>query len=193
MAAMVWFLLVGICKAQSFEFSLDAGSKSIHASADYRKNMDNGYLETGISGLFTDDDDIEYKWGVLKISAGNDTLVQGLRCEIGLKGIFGSAEDAPRSGDVGALAFAIHAGYTFPKTILPIPIEIFSDLTYAPDPLSFQDTKAFTELRIGLGVHIINNASLYINYAAYSVDMKNGPGDWTLDEGVIRAGVAMRF
>jgi hypothetical protein len=193
MVVCVWLLMAGVSVAQSWEFNLDAGLNSLQAGAHFRKDMGNGYLKAGISGLYTDDDDTEYKWGGLSVAAGNDTIVKGLRCEVGLKGIFGDAEDGRYAGDVGALAFTVHAGYTFPKRIMPLPIEVFTDLTYAPEMLSFQDTKMFTAASLGVGVHIISNASVVLTYTAYDVDMENGPGNWTLDENVIRGGVVLRF
>jgi hypothetical protein len=193
MFGLVWLLLTGICSAQSLELTLDAGSKSIYAGGDYRIEVDNGYMKAGIAGLYTDDDDTEYKWGIVKLVAGNDTMVQGLQCEVGLKGILGNSEDDGYSGDVGALAFTLYGGYTFPHNLVPIPIEIFSQLTYAPEPLSFQDTKLFTEMSLGVGVHIIKNAAVTLTYTSYDIDMENGPGNWTLDKDVLRAGVVMRF
>ncbi len=193
MVVCVWLLTAGVSVAQSWEINLDAGLTSLQAGAHYRKDMGNGYLKAGISGLYTDDDNTEYKWGGLSVAAGNDTMVQGLRCEVGLKGIFGNAEDGRHSGDVAALAFTVHAGYTFPKKIMPIPLEVFTDLTYAPKMLSFQDTETFTQASLGVGVHIISNASIVLTYTAYDVDMEDGPGNWTLDENVIRAGVVLRF
>ena len=193
MVVLIWSLMVGLCAAQSLELSLDAGSKSLSAGAHYRYDLYNGYLKAGLVGIYTDDGGTEYKWGALRVVAGNDTILEGLTCEVGVKGLLGDAENASHSGDVGAMGFTIHAGYTFPKKLIPIPIEVFSDLTYAPDLLSFQDTEKYLEGSIGVGVHIIKNASLTLTYTAYDVDMENGPGDWSLDEEVLRAGIVMRF
>lgn len=193
MLVLVWLFLAGICAAQSVELKLDAGAKSINAGAKYRKDLGNGYMKAGIAALYTDDDETQYKWGVLSLVVGNDTMVQGLQCEVGLKGIMGDAETDDGSGDVGALAFSIHAGYLLSKNIMPIPLEFFTDITYAPELMSFRDTEEYTEASIGVGVHIIKNASLTLTYTVYDVDMENGPGNWSLDENVIRAGVVMRF
>lgn len=193
MVVLFWLFLAGICSAQTFEVTLDAGSKSLSAGAFFKSEMGDGYLKAGLSGVYTDDDNTEYKWGGIRVTVGNDTIIEGLRCELGLKGVFGDAEDAGRSGDVGALAFTIHGGYIIPQKVGPVTFEVFSELSYAPELLSFEDTESYLEGSIGVGVHLIKNAALTLTYTVYDLDMENGPGDWTLDEGVARAGIHMRF
>lgn len=193
MVVLFWLLLAGVCSAQTFEFKLDAGSKSLSAGAHFKSDLGDGYLKAGLSGVLTDDSSTEYKWGAIRVTVGNDTIVEGLRCELGLKGVFGDAEEGTRSGDVAALAFTIHGGYIIPQKVGPVTFEVFSELSYAPELLSFRDTEDYLEGSIGLGVQLIKNATLTVAYTVYDLSMEDGPGDWSLDEGVVRAGILMRF
>ena len=190
---LISMALTGICLAESLEFQLDAGSKSLSGGAHYRTDLVQGFLKAGITGVYTDDDDTQYKWGGVRVAVGNDTMVEGLSCEVGVVGLYGDAEDGNHSGDVGALAFAIQGNYLFPERILPIPIEVFSSINYSPDLMSFADTKSYTEFNLGLGVQVIQNASVTLTYTKYQVDMKEGPGDWDMDEDVLRGGIVLRF
>ena len=190
---LILMALTGICLAESFEFQLDAGSKSLYGGAHYRTDLVQGFVKFGITGLYADDDDTKYKWGGVRAAVGNDTMVEGLSCEVGIIGLYGDAEDRNHSGDVGALAFAIQGKYLFPERILPIPIEVISSINYSPELMSVADTKSYTEFNLGLGVQVIQNASVILTYTKYQVEMEEGPGDWELDEDVLRGGIVLRF
>ena len=190
---LILLMSVSICAAQSMEFDLSAGTTSVAGGVQFRKPLATGFMKIGLSGVCTDDDDMEYQWGNLSFVVGSDTLAPGLSVEVGLKGIFGSAEDNGYSGDVGAAAFTGRAGYIFPRRIMPVPLEVFGGVAYAPEPLSFMDTESYTEIFLGAGLRIIENASVVISLHSYEVEMEEGPGDWELDDEVIRAGVVLRF
>lgn len=192
-AIVIWLSLAGFCMAETWELNLDAGPTSVSGGVDYNRPLANGFVKAGLSGVYTDDDDMEYKWAEFSFTAGSDTIQPDLTCEVGLKCIIGDAEEGGRSGDIGALAFTAQVGYLLPRRVIPIPLELFTGLTYSPAPLSFMDTENYLSLDLGMGVHIIENAHVLLEYSAYEVDMESGPGDWTLDDGVIRLGIIMRF
>jgi hypothetical protein len=189
----VWMALTGLCMAQSFDFQLDAGSKSLSMDASYRMDVTQGYAKVGFVGVYTDDGDTQYNWGGVRVVAGNDTLVQGLSFEVGMVALYGDAEERHHEGDVGFLAFEVKGKYLFPERVLPIPLEVISSIRHSPDPLSFRDTESYTEFNLGLGLKLIENASVAVTFTKYMVDFEAGPGPWELDEDVIRAGIALHF
>jgi hypothetical protein len=192
-AVMLLLTTHALCAAQSLELDLSAGTTSVSGGAHYKSYMESGYFRIGASGVYTDDDETEYKWGAMNLMVGSDTLVPGLSCDVGLRGIFGSADDASFSGDVGALGFTGTAGYLFPRNMIPVPVEIFGGLTWAPRSLTFMDTEDYFELNAGIGFRIIQSASIVGTYTKYDVEMESGPGDWTLSDDVYRVGLVMRF
>ncbi len=189
----ILFFLSGAAMAQSWEMSLDAGTTSLSGGVHYKMDMTKGFLKFGGTGVYTDDDDMEYKWATVDFLVGNDALQQGLTVEAGVKGIIGDAKDNGRSGDVGALAFAGQFNYLFPRRVIPIPLEVFGNVTYAPEMLCFSDSDDFMSLNIGVGYRIIPNASIIVDFTAYDLDMESGPGNWNLDDEVFRMGIVMRF
>lgn len=187
------FVLPAIGLAAGWEANLNAGGASAAAGVHYKRDLNNGYMKAGVSGIYTDDNDLEYKWAEFKFVVGRENIQPGLTCEVGLKGIFGDAKENQFSGDVGALAFTGHVGYLFPKQMIPIPLEIFTGASYAPGVLSFRDTDDYLSYNIGIGLRVMQNASVIFEYGAFDVDMEAGPGPWNLDDGVFRLGLAMRF
>ena len=190
---MLGVLATGLCQADSWEANLNAGTTSVLGGVHYKKDIQTGYMKAGISGLYTDDDDLEYKWARAKFAVGSDNIQPGLTLEVGLDGIFGDAEERGFSGDVGAIPFTGYIGYTFPKRVMPLPLEVFGGLSYAPEVLSFRDTEDFLSYRLGVGVGVMQSASVRVEYQYYDIDMEEGPGPWNLDDGVIRLSLVMRF
>lgn len=189
----IWFLLSGPAMAQSWETFLDAGTTSISGGVHYKKQVTNGFMKFGGTGLYADDDDIAYKWGTVDFLVGSDALVQGLTVEAGVRGILGDAEENGRSGDVGAVAFAGQVNYRFPRRLIPLPLEVFGGLAYAPEINCFRDSDDFLSINLGLGYRIIPNAAIIVDFTAYDLDMESGPGKWTLDDEVFRVGIVMHF
>lgn len=199
MRKIVWLLLVCVCfvpgygLANEWEANLSAGTDSVFGGIAYKKAMNAGYMKADVSGLYADEDDLNYKWAEFKFMVGSETLISGLTCEVGLDGMFGDAEDDGYSGDVGALAFTGYVGYLFSERVMPIPLEIFGGLTFSPEVLSFRDTKNYFSYRLGVGVRIIPNATISLEYIDYEMEMEAGPGEWKLDDDAIRLGLTMRF
>lgn len=191
----LWVLVMlnGVCWANSLELDLMAGTESISGGIHYKDYIESGYYRIGGSVVHTDDDDVEYTLGSLNLTVGSDTLAPGFTCEVGVRGIFGTADDGGYSGDVGALGFTGEAGYLFPTDLIPVPLEVFGGLTWAPSPLSFADTDNYLEFNAGVGLRILRNASIRASYTHYRIDMDSGPGDWDLEEDAFRLGLAMRF
>ena len=183
----------GLSRADSGELNLNAGNTSVLGGVHYKRDLPSGYMKAGLSGLYTDDDDLEYKWVQAKFAMGSDTIRPGLTMEVGLDGIMGDAEERGFSGDVGALPFTGYIGYTFPRRVMPLPLEVFGGLSYAPEVLSFRDTDDFLSYRFGVGVEVIPSASVRLEYQYYDVDMEEGPGPWNMDDSVFRVSVVMRF
>jgi hypothetical protein len=193
LAVGAWLALTGMGMAQSFDYQLDAGSKSLSGEVSYRMEVTQGYTKVGLVGVYSDDGDTRYFWAGPRVVAGNDTLVQGLSFEVGMVALYGDAEKRDHEGDVGNVAFEVKGKYLLPERVLPIPLEVFSSIRHSPDPLSFRDTESYSELNLGLGLQLIENASVAVTFTKYLVDFEAGPGSWELDEDVIRAGIVLHF
>lgn len=195
---MVLTLILGLAAvspgwADSWEANLNAGTSSVYGGVHYKKDLQTGYMKAGLSGLYTDDDDLEYKWVQAKFAVGSDKLQPGLTMEVGLDGILGDAEENGFSGDVGAIPFTGYIGYTFPRRVMPLPLEVFGGLSYAPEVLSFRDTEDYLSYRFGVGLGVMQNASVRVEYQYYDIDFEQGPGPWNMDDGVFRVSLVMRF
>lgn len=195
-AVILLLFLVSISSpvaADPWEMGLTAGPTSLAAGIHHKSYLDTGYLRLGGSGVYTDDDDTEYKWASLDATVGSDTLFPGMTLDIGLRGILGDADEPGASGNVGAIGFTAAAGYIFSRAVFPIPLEVFGGLTWAPQPLSFLDADRYLEANMGVGLQVIKNASIIASYTYYHLEMESDSADWSLNDDVFRAGLLLRF
>lgn len=200
---MFGMLLCGLSWADGYEFNLSAGDTSVAGGVHYKGYLDSGYLKRGLRGVYTEGDnsgdnnsnssDPDYRWLALDLMVGNELIAPGLACEIGLNATFGNAEYRGLSGDVGAFAFSGRVAYVFPSHLMPIPLELFGTLSYAPRILSFMDSELYRSHTMGVGLRIVENASLFIEFANYDIEMETTDEEWELDDSVIRLGMIMRF
>lgn len=186
-------LSVGYGWADGFDADLTVGNTSIEGGFHMKKDLTNGFWRAGGTALYTDDNDTDYKWIEGDFTVGSETLQPGLTCELGLKAVVGDAEDKRDSGDVGAAAFAGRVGYILPFQGMPIPIEVFGSVAYAPEILSFRDTKEYLAYQIGVGFRVVQNATIVLKYNMYDVDMESNGRKWDIDNSNYRFGLVMRF
>lgn len=185
--------MIGWCFANEYEAELTVGEHSIDGGLQYKKRTMDGYWKAKGSALYADKDNIDYKWLNLDFAVGSETLLPGMGVEVGFKGLFGEVEQPLESGDVGAMAFAGRVSYTFFREITFIPIEIYGELAYAPEVLSFRDTKNVFTSTFGLAFYIVDTAAIVVNYNDYNIDFTSGSRDWKLNENEFRFGLKLRF
>jgi hypothetical protein len=185
--------MTGMCAAESMNLQLSAGSTSATGDISAKQYLPSGFLKYGAGFVYTHDDGTEYKFASLHLSVGSETMVPGLTCDFGMRVLGGKAEDGPYSGNLGAVGFTGNVNYLFPHEVLPIPLELFGDMTWAPSVLSFEDSDGYLEYTLGTGIRIVENVSVIGTYTKYRMDLDSGPGDWRLNDDVLRLGLVLRF
>jgi hypothetical protein len=76
---------------------------------------------------------------------------------------------------------------------IPGYFQVFAGVDYANDILAFQDAEEYVAFHIGLDVPIFEHASVTLVYSSRDMDMKSGPGNWTLEDDALRAGLKIQF
>ena len=179
--------------ADSYLFNLSAGRSSIYASLDAKRYIDSGYLITGVGFIDVNDDDEKYFIAKVKLTVGNETLYPGLRCDLGFKGLIGSVEKDPDEGDIGGIGFYGSVAYILSERISPLPIEISAGVCWVPGVLSLSDLDKYREIKVGIGVYIVENAAIILSYQDYDIRMDNDPGEWKVKDGVVLVGLELTF
>ncbi len=179
--------------ADFYLFNLSVGRSSISASLDAKLYIDSGYLITGVGFIDVNNDDEEYTIANVKLMLGNETLYPGLRCDLGFKGLIGSVVKDPDEGDIGGIGFFGSVAYILSERISPIPIEISAGVGWVPGVLSLSDMDNYQEIKVGIGVYIVDNAAIVLSYQYYDIRMDNDPGEWKMKDGVALIGLELTF
>jgi len=183
----------GISNAQTFETFLNAGASTVQAGFDVYHTMDQGYLRTGLSGIYTNYDKGEYKSLEVHVAVGGDVLIEGLNGELGIKGLIGSVDEGFGDSDLGSLAFMIGGAYQLPKNIIPVTTKIFTEITLTPSPLAFIDMDRYFDIRAGVDIFIVEKAALEFSYQHYDMKMEGSPENWTHEDDIVMIGIKLRF
>ena len=191
---IVVFMIASESAAADFYlFQLSAGRSSIDASLDAKRYIDSGYLITGVGFIDVNNDDEEYTIAKVKLTVGSETLYPGLRCDLGFKGLIGSVEEDPDEGDIGGIGFFGSVAYILSERISPIPIEISASVCLAPGALSMSDLDNYQEIKVGIGVYIVDSAAIVLSYQYYDIRMDNDPPEWKMKDGVALVGLELTF
>jgi hypothetical protein len=191
---MAFFLFGGDCWADGYRGSLAVSSVSFRGGFDIIQDMADGFWKAGLSGLYTEDGETEYKWAEIRFTLGADVFRPGLTCEAGLKGLVGKADDMGFSGDVGSVALTGRIGYDFAQQmVFPGSIELYGGVDYANDILSFQDTEDYLSYHFGIGIPLFQHAAVVVEYSAYDIGMMSEAGNWRLEDDAFRVGLSIKF
>lgn len=187
------FTMFGFCFAGDFNAGLTVSDTTVFGTVSYKEQRMNGYWRLGGTGVYSDQSSKEYKWLEVDFMFGNDLLHPGLIVEAGAKGVMGDAESGFYSGDIGALAFSARIGYLFPTTLTFIPIQVYGDVSYAPQILAFRDNDNYFSYGVGADFEVIDNAFIVAGYRVYEVEMDSGPGEWELSDDQFYFGLRVGF
>jgi hypothetical protein len=97
------------------------------------------------------------------------------------------------SYDYNALPIGVHAGYDLPLG-LPVPFTLGGSFYYAPEVLSWQDAKNYTEYEVYLDIRLIDRAALTGGYRRIDTDfdVSGETVNFTFNEAWF-AGIKFRF
>ncbi|MFC1764746.1 YfaZ family outer membrane protein [Planctomycetota bacterium] len=180
----------GLGAARNYEFQLLAGSRYVELDFNVRHPLEEGYLRTGVGGAYRDQTNQKYSLLHGTIGVGSTSFVEGLRVDVGFRGLVTKVENRPMDGSGGGLGFNIAALYQLPEKISKLPIRFFGELTWAPDVLCFSSLDRYREINTGVSFNIIDNAAIILDYRYRNFDMKT---NWGLSDDIVSVGVAVGF
>ena len=123
----------------------------------------------------------------------DEMFTPALSLGVGLKGVFGNTDFPLESVDTAAIPFLFLADYDFRKMSLNLPISFAASLGYAPEAISFSDTKEYLEFYLSGYFHINHFAALYVGYRHLDIDYEKSAISRSLTEDAVFFGVRMSF
>lgn len=192
--SIVFIIIItsGISFANPYHLQINASHSGLEARFDAMRAIDQGTLTTGIGFVYEDNHD-EYKIADVKLTLGDEILTPGLKCNLGFKGLLGEVEKDHKDGDLMALGFLLSAAYEIPKTVSPIPLEVSASVCTAPDPLCFRDSERYLETRASVGLYVVENGAIVLEYRYIKVRIDDNPKDWDMSDSAVSFGFRLGF
>ncbi len=192
--SIVFIIIItsGISFANPYHLQINASHSGLEAIFDATRAIDQRTLTTGIGFVYEDNHD-EYKIADVKLTLGDEILTPGLKCNLGFKGLLGEVEKDHKDGDLMALGFLLSAAYEIPKTVSPIPLEVSASVCTAPDPLCSRDSERYLETRASVGLYVVENGAIVLEYRYIKVHIDDDPKDWDMSDSAVSFGFRLGF
>jgi len=195
LAGFILFLSCSYVFADNVQLGLMASGDAVMANFEFQGKRDFGIIAAGAAIDYARG---EYTLGEGLVAFRSDQLLPGLKFGLGFKGYLGKAdsENDGRSGKVAAIAFLLEGAYELTASLnpVPVPVEAFGAVSYAPSSLSFDETESLQEYKGGLRLYLIENAYLSIECKYRKIEFEErGVGSWDRDETLLSGGVTLRF
>lgn len=97
-----------------------------------------------------------------------------LKIGLGVKAILSSI-DSPNLGSYAAIPLGVEAEYILPIQNI-IPISLDTQIYFAPQSLSFSDSKSYFEYRVGANFEVIQRGTLYVGFR--NIETNYNAGDY---------------
>lgn len=180
-------------EAESYRVELHAGGSSIHAGMDAKYYVNRGFMKLGGDLIYSDNDDEKYTVGNLRMLVGSETLVTGLEVDLGFKVVAGLAEERDNDGHMAAVAFTGAAAYRLPEYVSPIPIEVWMQVSGAPEPLCFSDMESYFDFKTGVSFFIVESAAAVVSYRNHTFEMDESGEDYDIRDDTFTVGLQIEF
>lgn len=144
-------------------------------------------------GFIYSDNGTKYWLANVNAVVKDEMFTPALSLGVGLKGVYGNTDFPLESVDTAAIPFLFLADYDFRKMSLNLPISFAASLGYAPEVISFSDTKEYLEFYLSGYFHINHFAALYAGYRRLDIDYDKSAISSNLTEDSVFFGVKMSF
>lgn len=181
--------------AKSLQVGLAASADVVSGNVELTTQKDFG-LVCFNAGISHHDED--YSIGNALIALKTSRLMPGFRFGLGFKAVLGKVDEEHGhfDGNLAAISFWLGLDYELKATVNPIniPVELFTDLSFAPDSISFEDSTQYLELKGGLKLWVLENACIYLACQYTDIEFENKDhGSWDRDDTIFLGGITLRF
>ncbi len=176
--------------ARSFRFEMYANADDVVLGIESETPLSEAILTVGVGGIFSRED---YRIGNLHFSLKDEVFVPALTLGLGLKGVLGTAENDDEDYDLAGVGFVVLGEYDFRKVYYNFPIVVQSDVTAAPNPMTFGDTDSYTEFNLRLKGYVVQSAALVLGYKSIVVRFDKDSNDSKFSDDMIYFGIEFSF
>ena len=179
-----------------YAFELNANTSDIEGRFGIAWPILPSTVHLDLNGIYSGDD----YWLISSdFTFGNEILSENFTVGIGLKGVYGEAEEGINKSSVGAIGFIVKILYDFDE------VEVYYDtymafglsgeLCGSPEPLSFSDTRGYMEARTSFDIYLNETraSAIRIGYRYIKMKFNENDMDWDATGDGFYLGYKIRF
>ncbi len=181
------------CLAQDVGVELTVGKTLVDGHLTYRRPSAMADLVTGLGGYYQKDSQERIGWVDAWVGAGSHGMIPFMSFDVGFKGISGRVKDTGIKEKIGGLGFFVSGKYSLFEMTSYFPASLILDLLYIPEILSFQEMTDLLQVRAGVGIHIVENASILVGYQYSRLGLDTGTSQSDINDRAIYFGLGLYF
>lgn len=190
---IVIILFMSIHTASAVDIEVNANQ----SAAEGKVVVTRRNLSLGLDMLYSAD---KYTIGSGILSFENDELIDKLKFAIGFKGLMGPIRRTSEDADLKAAGFLGSLIYDLSEIDLfyynmPFDLEFSAELCYAPAPLCMGDSDGYTEIKTGLGIHILEKkkGTLMMGFRSLETRFDESLNNWRMSDNALFFGYKFSF
>ncbi len=189
---VILLILLNLSVAYASEVEVNANQ----STAEGRLLITRQSLSIGADILYNGD---KYTIGSGILAFRNDQLIDRLKFAIGFRGMWGTIKRKPEDIDMSAAGFLISMAYDLPNIEVyynvPLDFELVGELCMAPAPLCFGDGDGYTEMKAGLGLHVLGDrrGTLLVGYRTLEARFDETFNNWSMSDSAMFFGYKFNF
>ncbi len=158
-----------------FEFEANVNPNVVEGRLGVFLPMNLNSIGAAVGVLYDKDN---FTIGNADLTFGNRQNNDPFLFDIGLRGLFGSAEksDSTYNGDFKGLGFLVSAIYNLQGAEvlyqMPINFEIAGEMSFAPTPVCFGDGEQYMEAKLSLGIDLFGDGRGFIILGGRYVNLR---------------------
>ncbi|MCB9480317.1 MAG: hypothetical protein H6681_04645 [Desulfobacteraceae bacterium] len=179
--------------AMNIEAFLYANNSTVDGRVAYIDKIDYGYMEAGVEAAYKSD---EFELFSADLGVKSDDFMPGARYKLGFRGVYADAEkNSSLSSQLASICFLLGMDYDLPSEVNPIniPVSFGAELSFSPEPLTWDDGEDYFEGRLNMNLHIMGNAAIILEYRYIKADFEEKGYEWDKEDHNFLFGYKIRF
>jgi len=133
---------------------------------------------------------------IIDLGVKSDDFMPGARYKLGFKGVYADAEkNSNFSSELFSLCFLLGMDYDLPSKVNPltIPVSFGGEISFSPEPLTWDDGEYYLDGKLNMNFHIMGNAAIILEYRYLKADFEENGYDWDKEDHNFLFGYRIRF
>jgi hypothetical protein len=188
--AFITLIIPKISSGETLSVEVNANATDLEGKIDYQLKIAENDASIGFGTIYSADD---YFFSNLNGALKDEVFIPGLTLGLGLKGLVGKAEIKDNEFDLLAIGFLAVGDYDFRKEFPGLPLVASLSISFAPEPLSFLESKRYLEFTGAVSCYLIEKGAVVAGYRIIQARFDNPSSEDKMSDSGFYFGLKLDF